>query len=260
MRKMTHALWVVGLVGVSALGTISAAQADVTGNMAFVSDYIFRGLTQSWSKPVVQAGLDYTHSSGLYLGTWGSGVSDKEYSNASMEWDIYGGYNGKINDDLSWGVGAIEVWYPGGHANNTEKTKYNTQELNAQINYKILNVKYSYALTNLFGLDKANPFNQAVSGDTKGSSYLEANINYELMDKLTLGFHVGHQKVKNASIYSYSDYKISLNKELPKEFFGLNVGLAYSDTNAPNNVWSFSGATNKDVAASAWILSVGKTF
>ena len=61
------------------------------------------------------------------------------------------------------------------------------------------------------------------------SRHLQATIG---CCKLTLGLHAGHQKVNNCSTCSYSDYKFSLNKELPKEFFGLNVSLAYSDTNA----------------------------
>ena len=261
MHKLTHSLWIAGLVGAATLSA-TVAQADVTGNMAFTSNYIFRGLTQSWNRPVVSAGLDYTHSSGFYLGTWGSGVSDKEYNNASMEWDFYGGYNGKINDDWSWGVGAIEIYYPGGAANNIPKTKYNTTELNAQINYKFLNVKYSHTLTNLFGLNSDNPFSAPVTGDTKGSGYLEANVNYEIMDKLTLGAHVGHQKVANNSNYSYTDYKVSLNKELPKEYFGLNVGLAYTDTNAKKSAWTGTAPNGetKFLGDKAWILSVSKTF
>ena len=200
MRKLTQALLLAGLIATPVLAFADEAPAPapeaspVTGNMAFTSHYIFRGLSQSWDRPVVQAGLDYAHPSGFYLGTWGSGVSDKIYNNASMEWDFYGGYNGKVNDDLSWGVGAITIWYPGGHANNAAKTKYDTSELNAQINYKILNLKYSYTLTNLFGLDSDNPFNQPVNGDTKGSQYLEANVNYEVADKWTLGLHLGHRR------------------------------------------------------------------
>ena len=40
-----------------------------TGNVAFVSYYRFRGISQTWKRPAVQAGFDYSHASGLYLGT-----------------------------------------------------------------------------------------------------------------------------------------------------------------------------------------------
>ena len=111
------------------------AASPVTGNMAFVSNYVFRGLTQSWAKPAVQAGLDYVHPSGFYLGTWGSSVSDKEYNNASMEWDFYAGYNGKINDDMGWGVGAIQIWYPGGQCQQhpTKQVRHHRTERQLQL-------------------------------------------------------------------------------------------------------------------------------
>lgn len=273
MRKLTQTLLLAGLVSAPglmvsapAMAEEAAAASTITGNMGFVSNYIFRGLTQSWAKPAVQAGLDYAHSSGFYFGTWASSISDKEYNNANMEWDFYAGYNGKINDDMGWGVGAIQIWYPGGKLMNfTPDQKYDTQELNASFNYKILSLKYSYALTDLFGLNQNNYFGPVYipTGSTKGSTYLEANVNYEVMDKLTLGLHVGHQKVKNASDYSYTDYKISLNKELPKEFFGLNVGLAYTDTNAKKDAWTAAYAPTgetKYLGDKTWILSVSKTF
>ena len=274
MRKLTQALLLAGVVGMPAISfadTAPAAEAasTITGNMAFVSNYVFRGLTQSWAKPAVQAGLDYVHPSGFYLGTWGSSVSAKEYNNASMEWDFYAGYNGKINDDMGWGVGAIQIWYPGGYydAGVDGHQKYNTQELNASFNYKFISLKYSYALTDLFGLNQYNYFSALdpatkPTGSTEGSSYIEANASYEIMDKLFLGAHIGHQKVKNATDYSYTDYKISLNKELPKEMFGLNVGLAYTDTNAKKGAWTAAGATGetKYLGDSTWIVSVSKTF
>ncbi|MEN6587274.1 MAG: TorF family putative porin [Sulfuricella sp.] len=275
MRKLTQALLLAGVVGMPALMVSTSSMADeapaassVTGNMAFVSNYVFRGLTQTWAKPTVQAGLDYVHPSGFYLGTWGSGVSDKEYANASMEWDLYAGYNGKFSDDFGWGVGAIQVTYPGGHANIADKTKYDTTELNAQLTYKFITLKYSYALTNLFGLTDLNFIGDgtgagiAPTGNTKGSEYLELNASYEVMDKLVLGGHIGHQKVKNCSACSYTDYKISLNKELPKEMFGLNIGLAYTDTNADRNAWSALALNgdSKYLGDKAWTLSVAKTF
>lgn len=279
MSKLNKMLLIAGILSAPGLMVSTSALAEeaaaaeaspITGNMAFVSNYVFRGLTQTWAEPAVQAGLDYVNPNGFFLGTWASSVSNKEYNNASMEWDFYLGYNGKINDDMGWGVGAIQIWYPGGYydAGVDGHQEYNTQELNASFNYKFISLKYSYALTNLFGLNQYNYFSAGPNGattvptsDTKGSSYIEANINYEVMDKLTLGFHVGHQTVKNASDYSYTDYKVSVNKILPKEFFELNVGLAYTDTSANKDAWTaISGTETKYLGDSSWLLSVGKTF
>src|SRR4030081_1004235 len=47
----------------------------ITGNFGIYSQYIFRGLTQTDRKPAFQGGFDFAHTSGFYLGTWGSNVS-----------------------------------------------------------------------------------------------------------------------------------------------------------------------------------------
>ncbi|HXL84570.1 MAG TPA: TorF family putative porin, partial [Casimicrobiaceae bacterium] len=47
----------------------------ITGNFGIYSQYIFRGLTQTDRKPAFQGGFDFAHTSGFYLGTWGSNIS-----------------------------------------------------------------------------------------------------------------------------------------------------------------------------------------
>ena len=78
---------IIAVASLSALGTAiaqTAAPADpaapartpytLTGNIGVVSDYRFRGISQSYRLPAVQAGFDWTHASGFYLGNWNSSV------------------------------------------------------------------------------------------------------------------------------------------------------------------------------------------
>ncbi|MFB6259216.1 MAG: TorF family putative porin, partial [Thiohalorhabdaceae bacterium] len=51
-----------------------AAQAGLTGNVGVTNNYIWRGFTQTNDMPAVSGGLDYSHSSGIYVGTWISNV------------------------------------------------------------------------------------------------------------------------------------------------------------------------------------------
>ena len=72
---------------------VTAAQAQVTGNLGLTSDYRFRGISQSQNAPAVQGGIDYAHSSGLYVGNWNSSVSSQVYTNGSgVESDLYAGW------------------------------------------------------------------------------------------------------------------------------------------------------------------------
>lgn len=259
-----------GFHGLSALtaallASAVPAQAEVTGNVSLVSDYAFRGISQTWERPAIQGGFDYTHPSGFYLGTWASNVSGNLYNNASMEWDFYGGYNWKINDDLAINAGLLQYYYPGGKTPTASPDKYDTLEAYIGATWKWINLKYSHTLTDYFGVSAngLQPCNFSTglcdnpNGNSKGSGYVELNINYELPQKFNLGFHVGHQKVRNYGNLDYTDYKVSISKE----FYGFNVGLAYVDTDADENY--YTAVVNGDRAEMSdgrVILSVGKTF
>jgi uncharacterized protein (TIGR02001 family) len=115
MKKLILASAISGLFAVPTLVLAQAAPAPAaappppehtfTANAALVSDYRFRGISQTYGLPAIQGGFDYAHSSGFYLGTWGSSVTGNLYANGSgMEWDLYGGYKGSITDDLGYDV------------------------------------------------------------------------------------------------------------------------------------------------------------
>ena len=58
-------------------GGADAPAYSITGNVSFNSDYVWRGLTQTFGGPAVQFGADWKHRSGLYAGFWASNVSEK---------------------------------------------------------------------------------------------------------------------------------------------------------------------------------------
>src|SRR2546430_13812313 len=89
----------------SASGIASAQQAaapvpsPVTGNMTLVSEYRFRGIDQTFGKPAIQGGVDYAHSSGVYLGNWNSDVGSwAGYPHGNIEMDFYVGVRGVVWD------------------------------------------------------------------------------------------------------------------------------------------------------------------
>jgi uncharacterized protein (TIGR02001 family) len=83
--------------------TSGAAQADLSANVGFASDYYFRGIFQATSS--ASAGLDY-ESSGFYVGTWAADVKD------GLEVDGYFGYGGEIGD-FGYGIGFTGYYYTG---------------------------------------------------------------------------------------------------------------------------------------------------
>ncbi len=102
------------LVAGSALAATPALAQDseisISGNAAVVSDYRFRGVGLSGGDIAIQGGIDIGHSSGFYVGTWGSSIDGGVYG--STELDIYGGWSGEITSGLTADVGVLYYAYP----------------------------------------------------------------------------------------------------------------------------------------------------
>ena len=88
-----------------------SAGIDISANLGVVSDYRFRGISLSDRDPAVQGGLDASHTSGFFLGTWASTVADTGGSN--VELDLYGGYANSVAS-VDYSIMAVGYVYPGG--------------------------------------------------------------------------------------------------------------------------------------------------
>lgn len=89
-----------------------------SGNVSVVSDYPFRGISQTLEEPALQGGIDLVHPIGFYLGTWGSSVNFGEPdlsagARAQVEIDVYGGYRASLLGLADLDLGYMYVGYPG---------------------------------------------------------------------------------------------------------------------------------------------------
>lgn len=266
----------------TALCTLSAVQAQtvtppaepasphtLTANVAAVSDYRFRGISQSYRRPAVQGGFDYSHASGFYLGNWNSSLSSNSYNNgAGVEVDLYGGYRFPLTKDLSGDVGVLHYLYPGAKLNSAPATptsnKYDNTEIYFGLTQGAFNAKLSYAVTDYFGLNSTTAgyayFNGLPArGNSKGTTYLDLNYNFDLGNNIALGLHAGHTSVRRYNELSYTDYKVSLGKE----FSGVNLNLALVGSNADSKFYQATdsaGRNPKKLAKTALVFSASKTF
>ena len=246
-----------------------------TGNLGLVSDYRFRGISQTFKEPAIQGGFDFSHTaSGIYLGNWNSNVnSGAGFPGGSIEMDFYGGWKHSWGD-FGLDLGGIYYYYPGTDANTTNflpnpkngKThsgRVDNGELYIAGSWKWLSLKYSHAVTDYFSLP-----------DTKGSNYLDFSGTYDLGDGWGIVGHVGIFNLKNwhnntdLTKGDYTDWKIGVTKDLS----GWVLGAAYIDTNAKGSCNtgnpgfycfgnSAAGATKfKDASSGTIVLSVSKTF
>ncbi len=102
-----------GLLATPALAdeTDPPSDIEVSGNVAVVSDYRFRGVSLSAGDPAIQGGIDVSHASGFYVGTWGSSIEGGD-AFGEMELDIYAGWSGDVAEGVSFDVGLLYYMYP----------------------------------------------------------------------------------------------------------------------------------------------------
>lgn len=220
---------------------------EISYNVGLTSDYRYRGISQSDLDPALQGGADYTNNpTGLYLGTWLSTIrwTHDAGGNGHTEVDLYGGKRGEIMPDLTYDVGVLSYVYPSNNLGGKPGfVNANTTELYAQLSYKILSVKYSQSVTNLFAIP-----------NSKQSGYLDISTSYDIAEGYALGLHVGNQSVQNSSALSYTDWKVGVTKD----FAGVAVTLGVVGTNATRAMYQtplhqFTGKTSL-------VLSALKTF
>lgn len=255
MKKLVHALVLVGLVGASPL-VVAAEESphSLSANVGMTSNYVFRGISQTGGDAAIQGGLDYSHSSGFYLGTWGSNVGWIEdyqgYDSGNVEIDVYGGFRGGIGKtNLTYDLGAIQYLYPGKKAGAVDA---DTTELYAALGWKWFTAKYSYYVSDeVFGFANAD-----------GSDYLDISASVPIGETgLTAGAHWGTFKFKNNGAQDYTDWKVSLAYDMGKlsnVTSGVTVGVMYTDTDADKSVWTDSN--NEFLGKSTTTVWVSKAF
>ena len=223
-----------------------SAELELSGNFGLVSDYRFRGISQTDKQMAAQGGFDLSHSSGFYAGTWTSNVSQWANTGGSMELDLYAGFSGELSGGVGYDVGAIRYQYPGNEAN----PKNNSTEYYLGLSYSILSYKYSYAPTNWFGVP-----------DSKKSSYHDLGVEFEIAPKLTASAHYGIQEIKGVSQgtdLSFSDSSVGLSYDLGNDF---GLGVTYTsvkfDKSAARAAWF---TTSEKLYEDGFVVSISKTF
>ncbi|WP_445191640.1 TorF family putative porin [Sphingomonas sp. Tas61C01] len=93
----------------------SAPAITVSGSAGLVSDYRFRGVSQSDQQMAVQGGITIAHDSGFYVGTWASNLAGwGTFGGANLELDLIGGYKAKLGANSTIDAGLTWYMYPGG--------------------------------------------------------------------------------------------------------------------------------------------------
>ncbi|HEY3327915.1 MAG TPA: TorF family putative porin [Novimethylophilus sp.] len=259
------------------------------GSISVVSDYIWRGQTQTWGKPAAQLGIEADHASGAYAGFWGSNVSSHWLPNANVEMDFYGGIRNSFATDFKYDVGLIYVYYPDANFDKApafqpplgkyKSSKLNTAELYGSLGWKWFSVKAGTTLTKFYGWNVDNSgsatavgvgnapsfFGSRAGVDTKGSTrystYVQGNVSYDVAPGWNVAGEIGHQMIADSTGLDWTWYKVGATKSWDG---GWSVNGAVSGTsgsNAYSNFASFDNANNhKEIDKTKFLLTLTKSF
>ncbi len=259
MKTLAKAVAISSLVlaGSQVMAEDVGAGFDVSANVGLVSDYLFRGVSQSDNNAAIQGGFDVKHESGAYAGTWLSSLNGDygsfkgDYADAEQDW--YVGYGYKVSDEVS-----LDARY----------TRY-TYISAGDINYGEWHAAATvYGAT--LGLDYSDDF-QAIgdaSTEVNDNTTLNYYVNYvhALPMEVNLSATYGRQDFKgdhfagNDEGYSYWNLGVS------KKLVGINFGLSYNNTSLSDDDCSaLTGSITSDADAAEdaceakWVLSATKS-
>lgn len=219
-RRVSAAVFV--LSSMSLASSASAEQEavadksyEISATATLTSDYVFRGVTQTQDDPAVQASFDFSHSSGLFAGVWGSNVDLQEGGpaddEADLEIDLYLGYATDIDDNWSVDATAIRYIIPG--TENGADLDWNELLLGVHFReYVSLLVAYSDEVFNI----------------NDSGIYYGLSGNYPLLQDLRLKASVGYYDLDDALNDSYVDWSVGAEYDIGM----FTASVAYIDTDS----------------------------
>ncbi len=200
--KLSH-----GLAALAMMASASLAHAELSGTVTAISDYDYRGITQTAGDPALQGSIDWSAESGLYLGAWASNIDFGNCCDEDIEIDLYGGFRG--GDEITWDIGFIYYTYPGTNPD------LDYPEIYAAVGWEWLTGKVWYS--NDFG-----------GTSNESSFYYEANGSWALPSNFGLTAHVGYSDGDAIDLFyvdSYMDWSVGVTYPLGN----FTLGLKYVD-------------------------------
>ena len=189
----------------SSAASAQDAESPYSWNVTGVSDYVFRGVSQTDKNPTLQAGFTYTSPVGLYAGVWGSGV-DFGPGDPSTELDYLIGYGVDVTDTVNLDVLLNRYTYLGA----------------SELNYNELITTTTFA--------EQYKVTVAYSNDVWNSGtdgwYFGVGGEWALPQEVTLAANVGRSTFEDGIAKDYTDFNVGVSRQ-----FGLfNLGLGYYGT------------------------------
>jgi len=237
-----------------ALSAVPAAAADdagnlgggfsVTGSATVVSDYRFRGISQTDKHFAVQAGFAIHHSSGFYASWWGSSIDDYVAAGGDAENDLVVGYSHSFGGTTVDG-GFLYYWYPGSGGANTDFAE------------PYFDVSHAFGPVTAKATVNYAPKQKALTVDgihKEDNVYLAGDLAFAVpKTPISLTGHLGHSW--GPSYLTIGDEYTDWNVGASFTHGPMTLGLVYVDTNK-----DLASPSGRNISGSGVVASLGVAF
>ena len=216
---------------------------SVTGGATLVSDYRFRGISQSDKRFAVHGTFSIAHTSGFYATVWGSSIDDYVYNGADQEVDLSAGYRKTFGNTTVDG-GVLYYYYPGSGG------------INSDFFEPYISVAQAFGPVTAKVTANYAPKQSALSigAGREGNLYLAGDLSAAIpKTPVSLTAHLGH---------SFGPSYLTIGKGYADWGFGgtvtvknITAGLSYVDTNG-----TFITPSGRNAAKAGLVASLGVAF
>lgn len=244
----------------AAAPTAPPPEITISATAAVVSDYRFRGVSQTDKQFAIQGSITVTHASGFYVSAWGSSTSGYVVAggNARQEIDLIGGYSTTF-DGVKLDGGVLYYFYP----------RDRTPGVHSDFFEPYFDISKTYGPLTAKATVNYSPKQKALALDQTGvgSSYVSrSRDNVYVAGDFTLAVpktpfsltaHVGHSfgpswlATDSTGKDGYTDWGLGA----AATYKALTLGVAYVDTDA-----RFLSATGNNVSKGGVVGTLTASF
>jgi len=240
----------LGVLPVACLMTAAPAGAaelgagfSINGGATVVSDYRFRGISQTDKRLAIQGTISLSHASGFYGTVWGSSIDDYVANGSDAELDLIIGYKKTFGATTIDG-GVLYYYYPGSGGIDSDFAE------------PYLAISHAFgALTAKGTVAYAPKQNALTTGDgNEDNLYVAGDLSFAIpKTPVSLTGHLGH---------SFGPSYLTIGDEYTDWSLGASVtrgnftaGLAYVDTGK-----SLASPNGRNISKGGVVASVGVAF
>lgn len=180
-----------------------------TANIAFTSQWVDRGLTQTNAHATPQGGIRFDHGGGFYADTWATGVDFGDGTDAEVDLGL--GYARTLENGFSYDLSFYYYVFPGA----PKSSRADFWEVIPAVGYDFGPLAWTAAAF----LTTRN------SGDTGESIYLTTGLSIPVSEQFNIDANIGRSELDPRGGDDYWDWNAGATYSLP----WVNVDARYHE-------------------------------